>query len=306
MSEMTERTSFEVIAEYLPEKIRLPFLSINRCEREYVTELRLNSGRAAALIFPDRVMYLTTCGLTANPKNTAVVNVLPADIDAVLNALSHFSLHSCTNQLREGVFVLRGGVRVGLSGRYNSGGQITDITGLNFRIARNILGCGEQVYSILRENNCGVVICGGVNSGKTTILRDLCRLTGNYSKVALIDERNEIACTEGGVIHNDVGVLTNVLTGCTRAKGIISAVRTLSPDYIFCDEISTTEDSAAILGSIGCGVKFCATVHGGNFREMCSRPIMKKLLKKGVFGYAVILCGGRDIGKIEEIRRLEE
>ncbi|MBR5513821.1 MAG: Flp pilus assembly complex ATPase component TadA [Ruminococcus sp.] len=303
---MTERTSFELIAEYLPEKIRLPFLAVKLFEREHITELRLNSGRAAALIYPDRVVYLTKCGLTANPNNTAVVKVLPADIEAVMNSLSHYSFHSCENQLREGVFVLRGGVRVGLSGRYNSVGQLTDITGLNFRISRNIIGCGEKVYSVLRESNCGIVICGGVNSGKTTILRDLCRLTGNREKVALIDERNEIACTEGGIIHNDVGVLTNVLTGCTRAKGIISAVRTLSPDYIFCDEISTSEDSAAILGSIGCGVKFCATVHGGSFREMCSRPIMRQLLKKGVFGYAVILRGGRDVGKIEEIRRLEE
>lgn len=303
---MSERTSWEVISEYLPDKIRIPFMSVKYSEREYITELRLNSGRAAALIFPDKVMYLTNCGITANPNNTAIVTVLPGDIDAVMASLSHFSIHSCTNQLREGVFVLRGGVRVGLSGRYGTDGQLTDITGLNFRISRNIIGCGEEVYSLMRENNCGIVICGGVNSGKTTILRDLCRLTGNCSKVTLVDERNEIAFTDGGVIRNDVGVLTNVLTGCTRAKGIISAVRTLSPEYIFCDEISTEEDSAAILSSIGCGVKFCATVHGGNYREMCSRSVMRQLLKKGVFSHAVILKGGQDIGKIKEIRRLKD
>ena len=302
---MAERTSFEIIGEYLPQRIKSPFLSIRTSEREAVSELRLNSGRAAAMVFPDRIMYLTHNGLTANPNNTSIVAAMPSDIEAVVDSLSHYSIHSCSEQLREGVFVLRGGIRVGLSGRYNSEGILTDITGLNFRISRNIIGCAESIYSLIRENNCGVVICGGVNSGKTTILRDLCRFMGNNSKVALIDERNEIACTEGGIIRNDVGILTNVLSGCSREKGIISAVRTLSPDYIFCDEISTERDSAAILSGLGCGVKFCATVHGGSYDEMCSRTVMRNLLNVGAFSYAVILSGGRNPGNIEEIRRLE-
>lgn len=302
---MAERTSYEIIGEYLPQKIKNAFLSVRLSERDMISELRLNSGRAAAMVFHDRIMYLTHNGLTANPNNTSIVTVMPLDIEAVVNSLSHFSIHSCTEQMRNGVFVLRGGVRVGLSGRYNSEGILTDITGLNFRISRNIVGCGETVYKLIQEYNCSVVICGGVNSGKTTILRDVCRLTGNNSKVALVDERNEIACTEGGIIRNDVGILTNVLSGCSREKGIISAIRTLSPDYIFCDEISTERDSVAILSGMGCGVKFCATVHGGSYDEMCSRTVMKKLLNTGVFGYAVILSGGRNPGNIEEIRRLE-
>lgn len=302
---MAERTSFEIIGEYLPQRIKNAFLSVRTSERETVNELRLNSGRAAALVFPDRIMYLTQNGLTANYNNTSAVVVTPVDMAAVVDSLSHFSMHSCTCQLKEGVFVIKGGIRVGLSGRYNDVGILTDITGLNFRVSRNIVGCAEAVYKLIRENNCGVVICGGVNSGKTTILRDLCRLTGNNSKVALIDERNEIACTEGGIIRNDVGILTNVFSGCSREKGIVSAVRTLSPDYIFCDEISTEQDVAAIMSSIGCGVKFCATVHGGSFDEMCSRPVMKKLLNTGAFGYAVILSGGNNPGRIQEIRRFE-
>lgn len=303
---MSECTSREVIAEYLPQKIRIPFLSLKFPQMERITELRLNSGRPATVVFPDKVMFLTQGGLTASFRNTSCITILNTDIDDVVDALSHYSLHSCPIQLREGVFVLRGGVRVGLSGRYNSVGQLTEITGLNFRVARNIVGCAEELYSLLRSENKGAIICGGVNSGKTTLLRDLCRLIGNERKVTLVDERNEIACTDGGIIRCDVGALTNVLTGCSRAKGIISAVRTLSPDYIFCDEISTDEDAAAILGSIGCGVKFCATIHGSSFREMCARPVMKQLLKKGAFGCAVIMAGASEVGKIKEIRRLDD
>lgn len=301
---MAERTSYEIIAEYLPKGLMEAFLSVRQSERQEVSELRLNSGRPAAMVYPDKVMYLTRGSLTANPRNTSVVIVMPTDISATVDSLSHYSIHSCTRQFAEGVFVLRHGVRVGMSGSYNADGIITDITGLNFRISRNVNGCADEVYNLLRKTNGGVIICGGVNSGKTTILRDLCRQTGDHFKTVLVDERNEIACTNGGIIENDVGTLTNVLTGCSRSKGIVSAVRTLSPEFIFCDEISTDRDTSAILGSMGCGVRFCATIHGGSFDEMMDRPIMKKLAEQGVFGYAVILEGSRNVGKIREIRRI--
>lgn len=301
---MTERTSYDVIAEYLPEGIKSAFLSVRQAERQYVNELRLNSGRAAALISPKNIMYLTASGLTASPNNTAVITVSPTNISSIIDALSHYSIHSCTRQLREGFFVLRRGVRVGLSGSFNADGIMTDITGLNFRISRNIEGCAEKIYDLIANHSCGVLICGGVNSGKTTILRDLCRLVGNRRKVTLVDERNEIAYTQGGIVENNVGTLTNVLTGCSRAKGIVSAVRTLSPDYIFCDEISTEHDVSAIMGSIGCGVRFCATIHGNDFSDLQSRPVMRELVSAGAFRYAVILEGAENPGNIKEIRRL--
>lgn len=304
MVELTDSTSYEVIAEYLTAGIRSAYLSVRQFERQSVSELRLNSGRAAAMVFPDRIMYLTNSGLTANPRNTLAVTVMPTDISSIVDSLSHYSIHSCTRQLRDGVFVLRKGVRVGLSGSFNSEGCMTDITGLNFRISRNIQGCADEVYKLVSQSCQGIVICGGVNSGKTTILRDLCRTVGNMHKAVLVDERNEIACTNGGIIENDVGMLTNILTGCSRAKGIVSAVRTLSPDFIFCDEISTEEDASAIIENLGCGVKFCATVHGTSFQDLQNRSVMKTLLKTDAFGYAVILDGGNNPGKIREIRRL--
>lgn len=301
---MTECTSYNVISEYLPERIKRAFLAVKQSEREPISELRLNSGKAVALISPDQVKYLTTSGLTANPRNTAAITVCPVDISDTVEALSHYSIHSCTRELREGVFVLKNGIRVGLSGRFTDEGWLTDITGLNFRISRNISGCSEKIFDLAFRENCGILICGGVNSGKTTILRDFCRLMGERKKISLIDERNEIASTHDGVIENNVGTLTNILTGCTRSKGIISAVRTLSPDYIFCDEISTEGDINAILESLGCGVKFCASVHGNDLEDLWKRPGIKKLLESGAFRYAVILEGSEMPGKIREIRRI--
>ncbi|MDE5556128.1 MAG: stage III sporulation protein AA, partial [Ruminococcus sp.] len=126
-------------------------------------------------------------------------------------------------------------------------------------------------------------------------------ICGNNFKVSLIDERNEISSVSGGIPENDVGVLTDVLVGCRRADGIISAVRTLSPDMIFCDEISTSEDSEAILRAFGCGVRFTATVHAENYENLIRRYAIRPLLENGVFEYAVFLEG---MGKIREIRRI--
>lgn len=300
---MQECTSYKIIADYLPEKIRRAMLNISRNEQEKISEIRLFSGRAVAYIYPDKVMYLTSSGLTASFRNTSVVTAEYDDITKTVDSLSHYSLHSCTREMKQGFFVLENGVRAGISGIYSASGVITEVTGLNFRMSRNITGSADKIFELISAENSGVLICGSVNSGKTTIIRDLCRLIGNRKKVTLVDERNEISYVHNGKAMNDVGTLTNILVGCPRADGIISAVRTLSPDYIFCDEISTDEDAEAITSGIGCGVSFCATIHAENYSDLMKRPIAEKIIN--AFRYAVFLQGASKPGEIAEIRRID-
>lgn len=300
---MQECTSYNIIAGYMPEKIRSAMMNTSRDERNKVNEIRLFSGRAVAYIYPEKILYLTASGLTANFRNTAVITVYPSDISAVIDALSHYSIHSCTREFQQGFFVLAGGVRAGISGNYSASGIITEVTGINFRIARNIAGSADNIFRLIAQEDAGVLICGGVNSGKTTVLRDLCRQVGNRKKVTLIDERNEISNVNNGTAVNDVGTLTNILVGCTRADGITSAVRTLSPDYIFCDEISGSADAEAIINAAGCGVNFCATIHAKNYIDLIKRPTAQKITD--IFRYAVFLRGPESAGEISEIRRLD-
>lgn len=299
---MQECTSYKIIAEYMPEKIRRAMGNISRNEQEKLSEIRLFGGRAVAYIYPDKAAYLTNSGLTASFRNTSVIVADSDDISKTVDSLSHYSLHSCTRELQQGFFVLKNGIRVGISGMYSENGVITEITGLNFRMARNVCGSANSIFNLISAENSGVLICGSVNSGKTTVLRDLCRLVGNRKKVTLVDERNEISYVHNGTATNDVGALTDILVGCSRADGIISAVRTLSPDYIFCDEISTDDDSEAILSGIGCGVNFCATIHARNFVDLMKRPIARKIT--GAFDYVVFLKGAENPSEIAEIRRL--
>ena len=298
---MTKSTSYEIISSYMMPDIRNAMLAVAE-NAKTVTEIRLRSGRAVSFIFPDRIKYLTKTGkLVDNYQNPENITVTAIDIKQTVDKLCHFSVHSCTTELREGYFILKGGIRVGVAGTYSdtSGKSINNFNALNFRIARCVTGCAEKIYE--RIDGKSIIICGGVNSGKTTVLRDLCRLCGNNFKVSLIDERNEISSVSGGIPENDVGVLTDVLVGCSRADGIISALRTLSPDIIFCDEISTFDDSEAILKAFGCGVNFTATVHAKNYENLIRRSAIIPLIENGVFEYAVFLEG---MGKIREIRRI--
>lgn len=302
---MTDGTSYEIILSYVTETVRTAMQSVNVNERK-ATEIRLRCERPVSYVYPNKIKYLTKNGrLTDNYNDSECVRVTANEIRQIVEKLCHFSVYSCKRELHEGYFVLKNGIRVGVAGTYSDGtGQtVSDFSSLNFRIARCVENCAVQIYERIGRNS--VIICGGVNSGKTTVLRDLCRLCGNSFKVSLIDERNEISSSFAGVAENDVGVLTDVLVGCRRWVGIVSAVRTLSPDMIFCDEISENEDSRAILQAFGCGVNFTATVHAENYENLMKRTAIKPLIEAGVFDYAVFLEGSGFPGKIREIRRLK-
>jgi len=299
-------TGYETVAGYFPENIRSAMMKVSTEDRRNISEVRVHSGRAVTYIYPDCVKFLTSNGRTVSSyKDTGCVKASAVDIAKMVNSLCRYSLHSCSKELTDGYFVVNGGIRVGCAGTYSesSSGVIRDFNGLNFRISRNVEGCAEQLKSLLGRNE-GILICGGVNSGKTTVLRDLCRICGNRYKVSLIDERNEISSIYGGKPENDVGVLTDILSGCTRSRGITTAIRTLSPDYIFCDEISELSDVSAILSGTGSGVKFVATVHAENIQGLYRRKVTAELISADVFDYAVILDGNGNPGKVREIRRL--
>lgn len=298
---MMDSTSYKIISSYMPQNIRnaMNYMSENDFT---ATEIRLRSGRAVSFIFPDKIRYLSENGrLTKNFDNPQNIIVTAENIKQTIEKLCHFSIHSCYKELHEGYFVLKNGIRVGIAGTYSNTSEktISSFNALNFRVSRCIKDCAINIF----EKTIGksILICGGVNSGKTTILRDLCRLSGNCFKVALIDERNEISATYDGTPENDVGILTDILINCNRSHGIVSAVRTLSPDMIFCDEISTSDDVFAILQAYGSGVKFSATVHAENYENLLKRHTIRPLLENNVFEYAVFL---ENMGKVHEIRRL--
>lgn len=115
--------------------------------------------------------------------------------------------------------MIENGVRVGACGTKQSENSIiSDFSALNFRISREVIGCADKIFPQVFGKN--VLICGGVNSGKTTMLRDLCRQFGDICKVALVDERNEISASIGGIPNSKVGLMTDVMVGLADVRQV--------------------------------------------------------------------------------------
>ncbi len=298
---MTSTEHLEKLLDYLPAGVRLGLRTVPEARRFAMQEIRLRAGRPVTVTLSGRQELLSRDGFTRNPAAALVPS--PEDIARTAAALMRYSVHSHESELAAG-FLTVYGCRVGLCGTcVQQDGQIRtvrDLSGLNIRIAGEMRGCAEGVFRQLGQAG-GVLIAGAPGSGKTTFLRDYCRLLGDSFRTALIDERGEIAAVSGGVPLHDVGLFTDVFDGYPRAAGISTALRVMNPEHILCDELSGEGDAAALLNAAGSGANITASVHAPSSAELTARPVLQKLLDAGMFRYCVFLGG---VGQVQSVRRL--
>jgi len=222
-----------------------------------IYEIRLRTGQAIALE-------------TVRGRFIVDKIVSSDDISDCMRNFCHYSIHSFEKEMRDGYITLKGGHRAGFCGtavmRNSVFENIRDISSINIRIAREVIGCGEELRDIVFDDSFrGLLIAGKPMSGKTTVLRDLCRIIGNDFKLAVIDSRGEIAAVYGGVPQNSIGQFTDVLNGYGKCEGIEIATRTLSPEFIACDEITGNPQSAKLC--LNSGVKMIFTIHCGSLKQ---------------------------------------
>ncbi len=240
----------------LPRKIRLtePFSS--------VAEIRIRVGRPAVC-----VNIFGEMRICSEPFSSEEVAEFFAQI-------CRYSVHSFQDEIARGFVTLDGGHRVGICGTaVRENGKIVfikDVSGLNIRVAHQIVGCSDDIYErFFSDGLRSLLIAGKPLSGKTTVLRDLARRLGERRRVTVIDSRNEISASVRGLPSLDVGLNTDVLCGCGKSEGIMMALRSLSPEVIICDEIA--HDGAAVEQALFCGVKVIAAAHAGSLAELNRR-----------------------------------
>ncbi len=264
-----------------------------------IKEIRFRNGEPMALNTKDEVYYLRQSGIPTVSFCSDLICTNEKALQEIVFHLSRRSLHTYQDMIAKGFIPLRGGSKAGVVGRAvmkdGSVYSVSSFNSVNIRVAREFYGCSKQLIEAVGDDCTSFLIIGAPLSGKTTLLRDLCRYYSgknrfNPLKTAIVDERDEIASRSFGN-GVDVGVHTDVLTLYPKAVGTEIAVRTLSPDIVVLDEIGSDEEAKAMLSAVNTGVSFIATAHGSSFEEVLRRPNIKRLVNAGAFKKAVVLCG---------------
>lgn len=252
-------------------------------------EIRLRVNRPIELNFSNRVDWLSPHIFTVNDRNY------------VLSQLSEHSLYRLETEMKEGFITIAGGHRVGLAGKIVSiNGEVKglqQITSFNIRIAQQTLNIADPILPYLTINNDYVhtLFIGPPKSGKTTLLRDVSRLisegTGKFQhkKVAIIDERSEIAASKDGIPQFNVGMRTDVMDACPKAIGMMMMIRSMSPDVVIVDEIGKYEDVQALLDVFHAGISLMCTAHASSIQEVQQRLSLRPLFKEAIFQRFVVL-----------------
>ena len=248
-----------------------------------VEEIRLRAGRAPAIVMRRREHPLAAQAGTAP--------VTPEMLQRVLMAACRQSQYAVQEQLREGFLTITGGVRIGVCGSaVVQGGQIAgirEITSLAIRIPYEIRHPPQLLRPSL-DGSC--LLAGAPGSGKTTLLRSCIRVLSEMGqRVAVVDERLELAGGAGGYHAFDLGPCTDVLSGCKKAEGMLMLLRGMNPDWIAVDEITQPEDLDAIRQLAGCGVRLLATIHAGSREELEQKPLCRAMLSSGLFRRLLLL-----------------
>ena len=294
--------AMKLLPEYLRCEVNLDDNSSVKAE-----EIRLRAGRkASVLIGDDEVVTGSRC-------------VTLGDLEKILEIATGASAYAARESIRSGYVTVKGGCRIGICGsavvKNGETEGFREISSLAIRIPREVFGVSSGVMKELVKNGSfgSSLIVSPPGVGKTTLLRDMVRVIsdGDISldlkgmRVALADERSEIACLNDGVPQRNVGSRTDVMDRCPKAQAVMLLLRSMNPQVIALDEITSPEDIAAIKSCTNCGVKILATAHAENMDDLRSRNLYAQLLDSGVFENIVFITkrGGRRIYIAEKVRR---
>ena len=264
-------------------------------------ELRLRVNQPVSVCCTSGIYFLTQSGrLTCYPTGDMLI-ADKNDIDESFRNICSYSIYSHQNEIKSGYITLCGGHRVGISGtavfREGTVTGMRDISSINIRIAREIPGAADEIFHVLKNNiSSGLLLAGAPASGKTTILRDIARQIssgtfGDMKKVTVVDERGELAGTYMGVPQNDLGFCSDVLDGYPKAEGIMQAIRSMSPEFIICDELGGNDEISAVEQGLNAGVSMISSIHAGSIEELLKRKQAVTLLETGAFGNVAMLNG---------------
>ncbi|MBR3737747.1 MAG: hypothetical protein IKN26_03315 [Eubacterium sp.] len=288
----------DYIVSFMNENMRNVFSLPDRNIRSRINEIRIRKENFIVIVIKNSSYFIDSNGDIYDYPQKNCLKTSADEFDELFLSFCNYSVYSNSQNINKGFITLENGSRIGLAGSAVCEGEnilsLKDITSMNIRIAREVKNCALGVLNFLYVKSFpSIIVAGAPASGKTTLLRDMARLLSSgfnnrYAKIAVVDERGEI-CAKYNSQKIDIGINTDVLSYFSKQRGIEIAIRTLSPDMIICDEVSTIEEVESIKFGFSSGIGFALSVHIKNREDLLRKPIIKTLLETGEFSYIILL-----------------
>ena len=280
MPDIAYLKGFHTAAQLLPERLWRAAYSLNEQQRQDCEEIRVRLGRPLAATVAGEIVLL---GDSA---------VLPTgeEMDELLARATECSVHSYLDQLWQGYLTTRHGHRLGICGQFSQGETrlLRGLSSVNIRVPRQGHGLAKELPFLKEPSFQNTLILAPPGAGKTTLLREMCRELSMRFRVALADERYEIAACAGGEPRFNVG-LCDVLSAGNKGETIPMLLRSMSPQILAMDEITRAEDCESLLECAGCGCSLLATAHGSEIEDLHKRPAYRRLLDAGLFQQVILI-----------------
>lgn len=278
-----------------------------------VQEIRLRVAAPLLIVYRNEEYYVTPQAALSKDRREAYI-ASKNELKDTVEYMSSYSLYAFEEEMKQGFLTIQGGHRIGIAGK-----TILDESGIktmkyisfiNVRLSHQVKGCASPVLPYLYEEGkeiCHALIISPPRCGKTTLLRDLIRQVSNGFEghagltVGVVDERSEIGACYQGIPQNELGIRTDILDCCPKARGMMMLIRTMSPRVIAVDEIGSREDLEAMEYVMNCGCKLIATVHGSSIDDLKQKPVLRKLVEERVFERYIVLNNLGKIGNIDQI-----
>ena len=282
-----EVSKIKYVYELLTPRIRGAIMSVPEIERDRIQEIRLRRGRRLSVTIFSKEYFVNDNGRLMNNIGDSV-QVTTEDIETIYQRAFQNSLHSFHREIARGYITVSGGCRVGFCGtavldpaRSYAVESVKNISSLNIRIAREMIGSSDEIYAkCFSDKPMSLLIASPPSGGKTTVLRDLARKLGERWRVALIDERNEFAATVAGEPQNLIGAMTDVFNSYNKYEGIMTAVKVMSPLMFV----------LKIISDIATPVSLACRLFGNMIGGMIVMDLLKSAL--GGYGFAIPSVAG--------------